>query len=380
MTAWKTTDLAEKFSLKHEGTAVEVGTMADFAILGTPFVAPNTPVLTYFSEKGRAADFQEVCKTHPPAAVLCSDALANLVPAHITKLITEKKQIRAAMANLVEVFASPTENKRGIHPKALVEEGATICESVFVGAGAFVSASATLHENVIIHPLAYIGEGVVVGAGSVVFPNATVDGGTQVGKYCTIQSAAVVGGEGFSFAPERGSLARTPHLYPVVLEDFVDVGSGTMIDKGVLHPTKIGMGTKLDNMVHVGHNVTIGRHCYLLPFTSIGGRATFKDKVSVVGHIAVNNGITVGEDTLITPPAFLAKDIPSHSKLGFLFSEVQNFRDALASNRLSPKLVELMQEFAKNALAVESMKDEIAATDDASLMEFSPGELRRDVE
>ncbi|MBK1665981.1 UDP-3-O-(3-hydroxymyristoyl)glucosamine N-acyltransferase [Rhodospirillum rubrum] len=237
---------------------------------------------------------------------------------------------RFAMHVITNRFEQPARLAPGIHPSAVVEEGAEIGEGaalgpfVHVGFGARVGAGSRVHSGV------SIGAGAVVGADCLLHPGVRIGERVRVGDRVILHANAVIGADGFSFVtPEPGSvesakatgrvdainsrLARIASLGAVVLGDDVEIGANTCIDRGTLDDTRIGDGTKIDDMVMIGHNVRVGRLCMLCAQVGIAGSAVIGDGVVLAGRVGVADHITIGDNAVVGAGSGVGSNIPPRS-------------------------------------------------------------------
>jgi UDP-3-O-[3-hydroxymyristoyl] glucosamine N-acyltransferase len=187
----------------------------------------------------------------------------------------------------------------GIHPNACVEDGAQLGARVAVGANAFIAASAVLGDDVMVHPGVYVGSGCVVGDGTVLYPHVVLYHGSTIGSRCILHAGVVIGADGFGFEFAGGVHRKVPQAGTVEIGDDVEVGANSTIDRARLGKTRIGTGTKIDNLVQIGHNAQIGKHCVLCGMVGISGSARIGNYVTVAagagvaGHLEIGDGVTV---------------------------------------------------------------------------------------
>jgi UDP-3-O-[3-hydroxymyristoyl] glucosamine N-acyltransferase len=193
----------------------------------------------------------------------------------------------------------------GISPQAHVDASAHIGVGSNVGAHAHVGPGASIGDSVDIEPGAVIGAGVTIGDGSVIHANATVHGESAIGRNCIIHSSAVIGGDGFGFAPSAPGWVKIPQLGRVIIEDDVEIGASTCVDRGALDDTVIEQGAKLDNLIQIAHNVRIGAHTAIAGCvgiagsTRIGKRCTIGGAAMFVGHIDICDDVFISGGTLV---------------------------------------------------------------------------------
>jgi len=201
----------------------------------------------------------------------------------------------------------------GVHLSAIIHPSVLIPASVHVGAFAVIEKEACIGENCVIEAHAYVGRFVQLGADSVLKPRSSVLDYCQIGCDCVISSGAVIGSEGFGYETIEGQHLRSPQVGIVVVEDHVDVGANTTIDRARFSETRIGQGTKIDNLVQVAHNVTIGKGCFLASQVGIAGSVKIGDFVMMGGRSGVSGHITVGDYCQIGGTSAIYQNLPAKS-------------------------------------------------------------------
>jgi UDP-3-O-[3-hydroxymyristoyl] glucosamine N-acyltransferase len=235
------------------------------------------------------------------ALIVPVDFLANGGPA----LLRVGDPYRA-YAVVAELFDQTPRPAAGVHPSAVIGPDVRLGPRVSVGPHAVVEAGAELEEGVVVGAGGYVGSGVRIGAGTRLGPRVTLLAGTVLGRRCIVQSGTVVGSDGFGYALGPGGPLRIPQLGGVRIADEVEIGAGCTIDRGALAATRIGRGTKLDNLVHVGHNVEIGENVVVVAqvgisgSTRVGDGAVLAGQVGIVGHIEIGAGARIGAQSGVT--------------------------------------------------------------------------------
>ncbi|MCB9841533.1 MAG: UDP-3-O-(3-hydroxymyristoyl)glucosamine N-acyltransferase [Phycisphaeraceae bacterium] len=219
-----------------------------------------------------------------------------------------------ALIRVLELFAPPSpEPEPGVHPSATVHAAADIAPSASIGPQCVVEAGATIGEGVVLLAGAYVGRDAVVGDGTCLHPGAVVEERCVVGKRCILHAGAIVGADGFGYRPrpDAPGLVKIPHLGDVRLGDEVEIGANSCVDRAKFGSTRIGDGTKIDNLVQVGHNCDIGRFCVICGQAGISGSVRMGDGVQVGGAAGIKDNITIGAGAKITAGAGVMNDVPA---------------------------------------------------------------------
>jgi UDP-3-O-[3-hydroxymyristoyl] glucosamine N-acyltransferase len=203
----------------------------------------------------------------------------------------------------------------GVHPQAFVHPTARV-DGATIGPFAVVEENARVGAGTWLMAHAFIGRGAVVGERCRIHPHAVVMEGCDVGDRVWLHPGAVVGGDGFGHVPAPDGPVRVPQLGTVVLEDDVEVGANSCVDRAALDETRIGRGTRLDNLVQVAHGVHIGASCLLAAFAGVAGGARLGNRVVMAGRTAVVDGVDVGDDAVFAGLASARRDVPAGARIG----------------------------------------------------------------
>ncbi|MBT8462801.1 MAG: UDP-3-O-(3-hydroxymyristoyl)glucosamine N-acyltransferase [Gemmatimonadetes bacterium] len=248
-----------------------------------------------------------------PSAVVTSPALQQALAAlpGLTLLIAPNLKLAHALIRQRYVDRNVLESEwSDIHPSAVIGPDCEIGSGSRIGPNVVLGQGVQIGENTAIMAGAVVEHGAVIGDRSVIHPNATVGYDCQIGDDAIVQSNAVVGAEGYGFAQdEKGRSHRIPQLGRVVIEDRVSIGAGTCVDRATYGETRIGAGTKLDNLCHIAHNVEIGQDCLLTAMFVTGGSAKLGDRIVASGQTAVLDHLEVCSDVFLVRRAGVAEDI-----------------------------------------------------------------------
>lgn len=223
---------------------------------------------------------------------------------------------RQALAALLALFHPPGPPPvPGIAPSAAVAADARVDPTASVGPLAVVESGATVGARVRVHPLAYVGPGVEVGEDSVLYPHVVLREGVRVGRRVIIHAGAVVGADGFGYVLEGGAHRKIPQVGGVVVEDDVEIGANTTIDRATLGTTLIGRGSKIDNLVQIAHNVEVGEHCLVAALTGVAGSSRLGAGVVLGGQVGIADHVTIGAGSMVGSQSGVPADVPPGARL-----------------------------------------------------------------
>ena len=207
-------------------------------------------------------------------------------------------------------------NKYGLEQPSHFSDTSNYGENLYLGAFSYVGDHVKIGNNVKIFPGTYIGDNVVVGDNTIIFSGAKIYSETVIGNFCVINSGVIIGADGFGFAPdEHGEYAKVPQIGNVILEDFVDVGANTTIDRATLGSTIIRRGVKLDNQIQIAHNVEIGRNTVIAAQTGIAGSSKIGENCLIGGQVGIAGHITIGNNVKIQAQSGIARNVKDHEVL-----------------------------------------------------------------
>ena len=206
-----------------------------------------------------------------------------------------------SFASLLELYASAAEEKSGREEPVFVADSVMLGENIFIGAFTYIAAHVKIGNNVKIHPQVYIGENVIIGDNTILNPGVKIYRDCKIGNNCVIHSGVVVGADGFGFAPQTDTdFKKIPQIGNVVIEDLVEIGANTCIDRATIGSTIIRRGVKLDNLIQIGHNVEIDENTVIAAQTGIAGsckigkNCMLAGQVGLAGHLSIADGVKIG--------------------------------------------------------------------------------------
>lgn len=212
-----------------------------------------------------------------------------------------------SFSKLLEFYNEVKNNKTGRETPHFIATSAKVGSNEYLGAFSYIGENVTIGDNVKIYPNCYIGDNTVIGDNCVIFAGVKIYSETQIGNYCKIHSGCTIGSDGFGFAPnEKGEFKAIPQIGNVIIEDYVDIGSGSTIDRATLGSTIIRQGVKLDNQIQIAHNVEIGKNTVIAAQTGVAGSTKIGEncmiggQVGIVGHLVLGNNIKIQAQSGIT--------------------------------------------------------------------------------
>ncbi|MCD6086438.1 MAG: UDP-3-O-(3-hydroxymyristoyl)glucosamine N-acyltransferase [Candidatus Hydrothermae bacterium] len=252
---------------------------------------------------------------------------------------------RRAMIALLERYAPSEEIPPGISELARVGRGTSVGEGAAIMPFSYIGNEVSIGKNTTIYPFTYVGDRASIGDDCILYPGVYVGTGCVVGSRVIIHSGARIGADGFGFFKIEGKYVKIPQIGRVVIEDDCEIGANTTIDRATLGETRIGKGTKIDNLVQVGHNVTIGPHTVIAAQTGIAGSTAVGSGVIMGGQVGIADHLVIGDNVVITAKSGITQNIPSGKVYsGYFARERGSF---LKSQMLFYKLPEIWERLKK---------------------------------
>lgn len=253
-----------------------------------------------------------------------------------------------AFTNLLEEYHKITTfSKKGVEEPSYISEDSTTGENIYRGAFSYIGANSHLGHNVKVYPHVFIGDNVSIGDNTIIYPGVKIYAHTKIGNHCTIHAGAVIGSDGFGFAPQQdGSYKTIPQIGNVVIEDHVSIGANTTIDCATLGSTYIKQGVKLDNLIQIGHNVEIGKHTVIAAQSGVSGSSTIGDYCVIAGQVGIVGHIQIGHKSTIAAQSGVAKSYPGNNNV-LLGSPAFDRKTYLRSYALFKNLSEMQERLKK---------------------------------
>jgi UDP-3-O-[3-hydroxymyristoyl] glucosamine N-acyltransferase len=252
----------------------------------------------------------------------------------------------ACFAKLLEFYDQMKRPQPAIEQPSFIHAEASVGQDCYIAAFAYISKGAKIGNNVVIHSSVHVGENVVIGDNTILHPNAVVYRDCVIGKSCTIHSGAVIGADGFGFAPdENGVFQRIPQIGNVILEDCVDIGANTTVDRATMGSTVIRSGTKLDNLVQIGHNVEIGNNTALAAQAGIAGSTKVGSNVLIGGQVGLAGHLKIGDRVKIAAQSGVGSDIDNDQVfMGSPAFDNKEYKKSYIGFRKLPQIMEKLKE------------------------------------
>lgn len=357
------------FTLRDIATVLGADLVGDATLVVTtvahPLLAEGADTLALATETTAE---QALSSTRAVSAVVVSGREAALAPLKGGIVVSRP---RYALAQLLEIFAERPVIEPGVHPSAIVHPTATLGAGVSIGAGSHIGPGARIGDRTRVLSHVTVGAEVTIGEDSLIHPGVRISDRCRLGRRLIVHPNAVIGSDGFGFVtPEKGSvesarttgrvdatnvtLVRVNSIGSVWIDDDVEIGAGTCVDRATLGVTRIGRGTKIDNLVQIGHNCTIGENCLIAGMCGLSGSVTLGDRVSLGGGVGVSDHISIGDDAVIVARSGVATSVPAREVWGgFLAVPWQDGTQQLFSARRVPRMLRDLDDLSQRLAQLE---------------------------
>lgn len=228
----------------------------------------------------------------------------------ITTTLIKVEDAYKSFSKLLEYYNQVKLMKSGIEQPSVISDGVTYGENLYLGSFCYLGKNVTIGENVKIYPNSFVGDNVSIGDNTIIFAGARIYSETEIGKNCVIHSGSIIGSDGFGFVPnEEGIYSKVPQIGNVIIEDNVDIGSCTTIDRATLGSTIIRKGVKLDNQIQIAHNVEIGENTVIAAQTGVAGSTKIGKGCQIGGQVGISGHLTIGNNVRVQAQSGIGKNI-----------------------------------------------------------------------
>lgn len=337
-----------------EFTALQIAQVLGGTIEGNPDVAIRTYSKIEEGVPGALTFFANPKYEHFVYSTAATAILVNndFTPSQEVKAtLIRVPNAYEALAQLLNMYEQMQPKKVGIEQPSYISPKASVGDFAYVGAFAYIGDNAKIGKNVKIYPQAYIGDGVVIGDDTIVYAGVKIYKGCKIGHRCTLHAGCVIGADGFGFAPDaNGEYQKISQIGNVEISDDVEIGANTCIDRATMGSTRIGKGTKLDNLIQIAHNVEIGESTVMAAMggvagsTKIGSHCMFGGQTGIAGHIQVADGTKCGAQTGISGNV----KKPGQTLFGSPAIDVMTYNKAYAIFRHLPEMKRQLDELVKS--------------------------------
>ena len=254
-----------------------------------------------------------------------------------------------SFSKLLEFYNEVKNNKKGRENPRFIASSSKIGDNEYIGAFAYIGENVTIGNNVKIYPNCYIGDNTVIGDNCIIFSGVKIYSETQIGNHCKIHSGCIIGSDGFGYAPNtEGEYKAIPQIGNVIIEDFVDVGSGSTIDRATLGSTIIRRGVKLDNQIQIAHNVEVGKNTVIAAQTGVAGSTKIGQNCMVGGQVGFAGHLTIGNNVKIQGQSGITKNLKDGEKVqGTPVMNYSDYSKSYVHFRNFPKIVASIDQMKK---------------------------------
>ncbi len=348
-----------------DNTQQNVLTLADLASkLGGEIIGDHSLIVSGVSSLDLASsgDISFVTSAKHAAKAKESNAAAVIVSSQMADVSASQLivgSVDAALIQTLNLFAPKLTPMAGVHSSAVVEESVSMGDNVAVGPGAYISHNARIGDNTMIAAGCQIGENVVIGSNSRIDCNVMIYHNCNIGNNCTILGNTTIGATGFGYVFLEGKHQLIPHNGAVIVEDCVEIGANTCVDRAKFGNTIVGAGTKIDNLVQIAHNVVIGKCCLIVAQVGIAGSSRLGDGVIMAGQAGTSDNVTIGDRSILGSRGVAFSDLaPDGKYTGFPARNMADEQRSMACVRRLPKMVKDMKKLAKRVEELESAKND----------------------
>lgn len=300
------------------------------------------------------AAYESHLYTTGATAVIVSKNFVPSSPVKTTLIRVENPY--ASVAMLLEKFSPSQHPAPGIHPLSFTDESAVTGKNISLGAFSCIGKNARIGDNVIIYPQVFIGDDCEIGNDTILYPGVKIYTGCKVGNFCTVHAGSVIGSDGFGFAPtETQNYRKVPQTGNVVIEDYVEIGANTTIDRATLGSTIIRKGVKLDNLIQIAHNVEVGCNTVIAAQSGVSGSSKVGENCMIGGQVGIVGHIKIADGVKIAAQSGVAADVTQKNLIiqGSPSFDIGKYRRSYIGFRKLPELMARIEALEKMLAAKE---------------------------
>lgn len=319
----------------------------EVAVSGLSKIEEGTPGTLTFLANPKYTSF--IYQTKASIAIVSKDFIAEeALPASLT--IIRVEDAYASFAKLLDAYNQLSKPKPGIHPSAVIAGSASIGNDVYIGAFVYVGEHTKVGDGAALHAGTIVGDKVSIGSNSTLNAGVKVYADCQIGNHCTLHAGVVIGGDGFGFAPNsENNYAKVPQIGNVIIEDHVEVGANSTIDRATLGSTIIRRGVKIDNLIQIAHNVEIGENTVIAAQTGIAGSTKIGKNCMIGGQVGIVGHISIADGTKIAAQSGVGSDIKEPNTIiqGSPAFSIMDYKKSYVGFRKLPDLMRRIEDLEK---------------------------------
>lgn len=335
-----------------EFSAQQIASLLEGEIVGNPEATVSGLSKIEEGKKGTLSflanpKYEEHLYSTEASIVIVNKSFEPQKPINEGTTLIKVEEAYGCFAKLLGMYDQAMAKQPQIEDMAYISSKATVGENVYIGAFTYISDGAVIGNNVHIYPNSYIGDNVKVGDNTKVFAGVKVYRDCVIGQSCTIHSGVVIGADGFGFAPNsENNYQKVPQIGNVILEDHVEIGANTCVDRATLGSTVIKKGVKLDNLVQIGHNVQVGDNTVMAAQVGVAGSAKLGKNMMIGGQVGIVGHISLADGTLIGAQSGVPKTIKKEGTtlLGSPAYEAEEYKKAYMGFRRLPQILDRLRE------------------------------------
>jgi UDP-3-O-[3-hydroxymyristoyl] glucosamine N-acyltransferase len=290
--------------------------------------------------------YEEYIYTTGSSICIVNDSFEPSKPLPNSLTLVKVEDAYACFAKLLDIYNQMSKKEPKIEQPSFIAADATVGEGLYLGAFAYIGEGSKIGNNVTIYPNVYIGDNVEIGDGTILFAGVKVYSGCVIGARCVLHAGVVIGSDGFGFAPdEKGVFSKVPQIGNVVLEDDVEIGANSTVDCATMGSTVIRQGVKIDNLVHLAHNVDVGAHSALAAQVGVAGSAKIGKHVMVGGQAGISGHLTIADGTKIVAQSGIPSTVKKADTLmGSPGISIDDFKKSYFGFRKLPFILQKLNE------------------------------------